>query len=41
MKIPAAREEFGLGDGVWFDNHANALDDVGLSGSDARPSRPD
>jgi hypothetical protein len=40
-KIPAAREEFGLGDGVWFDNHANALDEVGLSGSDTRPSRPD
>ncbi|PYH80602.1 hypothetical protein BO82DRAFT_375443 [Aspergillus uvarum CBS 121591] len=26
-KIPSAREEFGLGDGVWFDNHANALDE--------------
>ncbi|OGM39125.1 hypothetical protein ABOM_012253 [Aspergillus bombycis] len=25
-KNPAAREEFGLGDGVKFDNHANALD---------------
>ncbi|PIG82571.1 hypothetical protein AARAC_011925 [Aspergillus arachidicola] len=25
-KIPAAREEFGLSDGVKFDNHANALD---------------
>ncbi|KAJ5641197.1 hypothetical protein N7490_005197 [Penicillium lividum] len=24
-KIPAAREEFMLGDGVWFDNHVNAL----------------
>ncbi|KAF7133902.1 hypothetical protein CNMCM5793_005368 [Aspergillus hiratsukae] len=40
-KIPAAREEFGLGDGVWFDNHANALDEVERSGLDTRPSRPD
>lgn len=40
-KIPAAREEFGLGDGVWFDNHANALDEVERSGSDTRLSRPD
>ncbi|KAF4213889.1 hypothetical protein CNMCM5878_009879 [Aspergillus fumigatiaffinis] len=40
-KIPAAREEFGLGDGVWFDNHANALDEVERSGSGTRPSRPD
>jgi hypothetical protein len=27
-KIPTAHEEFGLGDGVWFNNHANALDEV-------------
>ncbi|KAK9263142.1 hypothetical protein V1519DRAFT_441083 [Lipomyces tetrasporus] len=27
-KIPQAREEFALGDGVKFDNHANALDDI-------------
>ncbi|KAF7590253.1 hypothetical protein BBP40_003091 [Aspergillus hancockii] len=27
-KIPAARDEFHLDDGVWFDNHANALDPV-------------
>ncbi|KAL4801325.1 hypothetical protein ASPSYDRAFT_165259 [Aspergillus sydowii CBS 593.65] len=40
-KIPAAREEFGLGDGVWFDNHANALDDIERAGSDTRLSRPD
>lgn len=40
-KIPAAREEFGLGDGVWFDNHANALDEIELSRSDTRLSRPD
>ncbi|KAE8355480.1 hypothetical protein BDV28DRAFT_155401 [Aspergillus coremiiformis] len=26
-KIPQARDEFRLGDGVWFENHANALDD--------------
>jgi hypothetical protein len=24
-KIPDAQEEFQLGSGVWFDNHANAL----------------
>jgi hypothetical protein len=24
-KIPAAREEFMFGDGIWFDNHTNAL----------------
>lgn len=27
-KVPAARDEFHLGDGVWFDNHANCLDPV-------------
>ncbi|KAE8154478.1 hypothetical protein BDV25DRAFT_147743 [Aspergillus avenaceus] len=26
-KIPSAREEFQLGNGVWFDNHANYLDE--------------
>jgi hypothetical protein len=40
-KIPAAREEFGLGDGVWFDNHANALDEAEQSGSDTWLSRSD
>lgn len=25
-KIPAAREEFRLGDDVWFDNHINSLE---------------
>ncbi|CAG7922066.1 unnamed protein product [Penicillium olsonii] len=25
-KVPEAREEFRLGNGVWFDNHTNALD---------------
>lgn len=44
-KIPDAREEFQLGSGVWFDNHANALDeddemDASRS-STARPSKPD
>ncbi|KAB8079758.1 hypothetical protein BDV29DRAFT_187078 [Aspergillus leporis] len=46
-KNPAAREEFGLGDGVRFDNHANALDptevDPSLQNelSTSRRSRPD
>lgn len=25
-KIDATRDEFGLGDGVWFDNHKNSFD---------------
>ncbi|GKZ29600.1 hypothetical protein AbraIFM66950_005632 [Aspergillus brasiliensis] len=44
-KIPEAREEFRLGNGVWFDNHANALDDddeVDASQpSTTRRSKPD
>ncbi|KAI2959641.1 hypothetical protein CBS147352_10932 [Aspergillus niger] len=46
-KIPAAREEFYLGDGIRFDNHANALDaaDTDQSQTDKPPSsgrsRPD
>lgn len=46
-KIPTARDEFGLGDGVWFDNHANALDPVETDQpqanepSSSRRSRPD
>jgi hypothetical protein len=40
-KIPAAREEFRLGDGVWFDSHANALDEAERSGSDTWLPRPD
>ncbi|KAB8227884.1 uncharacterized protein BDW43DRAFT_234143 [Aspergillus alliaceus] len=46
-KIPAARDEFGLGDGVWFDNHANALDPIEANDSQldgatsSRRSRPD
>ncbi|KAH8432444.1 uncharacterized protein LDX57_010080 [Aspergillus melleus] len=44
-KIPEAREEFRLGDGLWFDNHPNALDEdeeVDASQpSTTRPSRPD
>jgi hypothetical protein len=44
-KIPEAREEFRLGNGVWFDNHANALDeddeaDASLP-STTKPSKPD
>ncbi|KAF4227345.1 hypothetical protein CNMCM6805_003102 [Aspergillus fumigatiaffinis] len=44
-KIPEAREEFRLGNGVWFDNHANALDeDDEVDASDPstiKPSKPD
>ena len=44
-KIPEARAEFRLGNGVRFDNHANALDrddetDASLP-SNSRPSKPD
>lgn len=39
-KIPAAREEFGLGDGVLFDSHANVLDENELVEVDTKnPSR--
>ncbi|KAF4222110.1 hypothetical protein CNMCM5878_006705 [Aspergillus fumigatiaffinis] len=44
-KIPEAREEFRLGNGVWFDNHANLLDeDDEVDASDpstTKPSKPD
>jgi hypothetical protein len=44
-KIPSARDEFQLGDGVWFDNHANALEEEGdepeATCPSSRPSRPD
>ncbi|KAJ6065945.1 hypothetical protein N7444_001598 [Penicillium canescens] len=44
-KIPEAREEFRLGNGLWFDNHPNALDEdeeVDASQpSTTKPSRPD
>lgn len=40
-KIPAACEEFGLGDGIWFDNYANALDEFGNAEIDIRLLRPD
>lgn len=44
-KIPEARDEFRLGNGLWFDNHPNALDEdeeVDASQpSTTRPSRPD
>jgi hypothetical protein len=32
-KLPLAKEEFGLGDGIWFDNHSNGLIDVETSDS--------
>ena len=45
-KIPAARGEFRLGDGVWFDNHTNALSESEVEvdatyPSDVRRPRPD
>ncbi|BDD57465.1 hypothetical protein MPDQ_005575 [Monascus purpureus] len=41
-KIPEAREEFRLGNGVWFDNHANALEeDDEVEPSITNPSKPD
>ncbi|GAA93084.1 similar to Pc19g00700 [Aspergillus luchuensis IFO 4308] len=43
-KIPEARQEFRLGDGLWFDNHPNALDEDEVDASQpstTRPSRPD
>ncbi|PLN77563.1 hypothetical protein BDW42DRAFT_176664 [Aspergillus taichungensis] len=49
-KIPEACDEFRLGNGIWFDNHANALDDDDDDGDDEvdagqssnkKPSRPD
>ncbi|KAJ6123323.1 hypothetical protein N7512_005788 [Penicillium capsulatum] len=45
-KVPTAREEFMLGDGVWFENHTNALTDTQLEADAAHPSnsrrpRPD
>ncbi|RAL06619.1 uncharacterized protein BO97DRAFT_439034 [Aspergillus homomorphus CBS 101889] len=42
-KIPSARDQLGLGDGVWFDNHANALDESppDEANSEERPARPD
>ncbi|KAI2863713.1 hypothetical protein CBS76997_10874 [Aspergillus niger] len=44
-KIPEAREEFRLGNGIWFDNHPNALDDDDVvdasQPSTTKPSKPD
>ncbi|KAJ5335850.1 uncharacterized protein N7506_005786 [Penicillium brevicompactum] len=37
-KIDAARDEFGLGDGIWFDNHTNSFNPRG--GNDANASQP-
>ncbi|KAJ5779237.1 hypothetical protein N7457_006957 [Penicillium paradoxum] len=35
-KIPAAREEFGLGDGVLFDSHSNVLNDTEIVETDTK-----
>lgn len=48
-KIPSARDEFQLGDGVWIDNHAIALNEVEIEGDESPaddpstswPSKPD
>lgn len=44
-QIPEAREEFQLGNGVWFDIHANALDEDDEAGaslpSTTKASKPD
>ncbi|KAJ5779256.1 hypothetical protein N7457_006976 [Penicillium paradoxum] len=45
-KIPAAREEFMLGDGIWFDNHVKALTETrdeadAINQSKIRCPRPD
>ena len=40
-KIPAARDEFHLGDGVQFDNHANSLESQSNQPSKSGNSRPD
>ncbi|CAI7603971.1 unnamed protein product [Penicillium viridicatum] len=44
-KIPEAREEFRLGNGIWFDNHPNALDDDNEVDASqpltTKPSKPD
>ena len=39
--IPAARDEFHLGDGVQFDNHANSLESQSNQPSRSGSSRPD
>ncbi|KAL2868386.1 uncharacterized protein BJX67DRAFT_387425 [Aspergillus lucknowensis] len=44
-KIPEARKEFQLGNGVWFNNHANALDKDDKANTSlpltTKPSKPD
>lgn len=43
-KVPAARDEFKPDDGIWFDNHANALTERQLDAthsSSSRHPRPD
>ncbi|KAF4240498.1 hypothetical protein CNMCM8980_001147 [Aspergillus fumigatiaffinis] len=39
-KIPEARQRFRLGNGVRFDNHANALDEVEVDPSEDQPANP-
>ncbi|KHN93689.1 Protein kinase-like domain protein [Metarhizium album ARSEF 1941] len=43
-RIPEACEEFLLGSGIWFENHANSLEDDEVTAtqpSTTKPSRPD
>ncbi|EEH37576.2 hypothetical protein PAAG_07994 [Paracoccidioides lutzii Pb01] len=40
-KIPEARNEFCLGDGIRFENHANAMDNFDTDQSDSPRTRPD
>ena len=37
-KIDAAQDEFGLGDGIWFDNHTNSFNPRG--GSETNANQP-
>ena len=39
-KIPAAREEFKLGDGVLFDSHTNVFDETQISNTNSKDTHP-
>lgn len=39
-KIPEIRKRFELGDGVWFDNHSNALHEANIDSSPDQPLNP-
>ena len=39
-KIPAARKEFRLGDGVLFDSHTNVFDETQISNTDLKETHP-